>query len=131
MTKASFHILRVGMAVTFIWIGILILQHPDAWGGFIQNWAMKFLPASIHQMMIFTAYLDLAIGLFLLIDKWVWLAAFLGAGHMIVVLTVSGINDVTVRDIAILAGAVALLADSLPLHIRNKIASVFKKKPIL
>ncbi len=120
MKKTSFHILRVGLVVTFLWIGILILKEPDAWGGFIQPCAIKLLPTSIHNMMISTAYLDLAIGFFLLIDTFVWLAAFVGAGHLFIVLAVSGINDVTVRDIAILAGAIALFADSLPEYIRNK-----------
>jgi uncharacterized membrane protein YphA (DoxX/SURF4 family) len=120
MSKASFHILRVGTAITFLWIGILILKNPDAWGGFIQPWAEKLLPMPIHEMMIGTAYLDLAIGFFLLIDTFVWLAAFVGAGHMLIVLAVSGINDVTVRDIAILAGTIALFADSIPDWTRSK-----------
>lgn len=123
MTKTSFHILRVGTAITFLWIGILILKNPDAWGGFIQPWAMKLLPASVHDMMVGTAYLDLIIGFFLLIDTFVWVAAFLGAGHMLVVLTVSGINDVTVRDIAILAGCIAIFANTIPVWLLNK----FKK----
>lgn len=124
MKKSSFHILRVGTAITFFWIGILILKEPNAWGGFIQPWAMKLLPGSVEQMMIGTAYLDLVIGFFLLIDTYVWLAALLGAGHLFIVLAVSGINEVTVRDIAILAATVALFADSIPESIVKK----FKKQ---
>jgi uncharacterized membrane protein YphA (DoxX/SURF4 family) len=123
MSKSSFHILRVGTAITFLWIGILILKEPDAWGGFILPWVEKLLPISIHDTMISTAILDLIIGALLLFDTLVWIAAFLGAGHMLIVLTVSGINEVTVRDIAILAGSIALFADSLPQSIIDK----FKK----
>lgn len=130
MNKSSFHILRVGTAITFLWIGILILKNPDAWGGFILPWAEKLLPLPIHQMMIGTAYFDLIIGFFLLIDTFVWLAAFLGAGHMLVVLTVSGINDVTVRDLAILAGTIALFADSLPGYIKNVFIKKEKATPL-
>jgi len=36
------------------------------------------------------------------------------------VLTVSGINDVTVRDIGLLAGALALTIDSLPHAIKQR-----------
>ena len=35
MNRTSFHILRVGLAVTFLWIGILILKNPEAWGGYL------------------------------------------------------------------------------------------------
>ncbi len=120
MNKASFHILRVGTAITFLWIGVLILRAPDAWGGFILPWAQRLLPISVHQAMIGTAIFDLIVGGLLLFDTFVYVAAAAGAAHMIIVLTVSGINEVTVRDITILAGCIALFADSLPESIKNK-----------
>lgn len=112
--KASFHIVRVGLAVTFLWIGVLIFKQPDAWGGYLQPWAAGLLPLPIEQAMIGTAILDIVIGVLLLIDSFVWLAALVSALHLIIVLTVSGITDITVRDIAILAAAIALIADSFP-----------------
>src|SRR3989344_985984 len=112
MNKTSFHILRVGLAITFLWIGVLIFKHPEAWGGYMQPWALDLLPIPIKEAMIGTAILDIAIGILLLIDSFVWLAATVGGIHLIIVLTVSGINEGTVRDIAILAGAVALMIDS-------------------
>jgi uncharacterized membrane protein YkgB len=33
MKKTSYHILRVGVAITFLWIGVLIFKQPEAWGG--------------------------------------------------------------------------------------------------
>src|SRR3989344_727311 len=117
MNKTSFHILRVGLAITFLWIGILIFKNPEAWGGYMAPWAIELLPIPIKEAMIGTAFLDVAIGALLLIDSFVWLAALVGAIHLIIVLAVSGINEATVRDIAILAGIVALMADSLPASI--------------
>ena len=114
MNKASYHVLRVGVAITFLWIGILILKTPEAWGGYLQPWAAGLLPLSIAEAMMGTAMLDIGIGLFLLIDSFVWLAALVGAVHLVIVLTVSGITDITVRDIAILAAAIALIIDSMP-----------------
>lgn len=114
MRKTSFHLLRVGLAITFLWIGILIFKNPEAWAGYLQPWAAGLLPIPIKQAMIGTAILDIAIGAFLLVDFLPWLAAFVGAVHLGVVLTVSGITDITVRDIGLLAGLLALLVDSLP-----------------
>jgi len=71
MSKASFHILRVGIAITFLWIGILILKQPEAWGGYITPWAMKLLPVPIEQAMMGTAVLDILIGALLLFDTFV------------------------------------------------------------
>jgi uncharacterized membrane protein YphA (DoxX/SURF4 family) len=124
MKPISFHILRVGLAITFLWIGILILQSPEGWGSYIQPWVEKFLPFSIKETMISTAIFDLLVGFLLLIDSYVWIAALLGAVHLIIVLVVSGITEVTVRDIAILAGSVALFFESFP----PKFLGIFKNK---
>lgn len=114
MTKVSFHILRVGMAITFLWIGILILKMPASWGGYVQPWVVDILPVSISHVMIGTAILDIIIGALLVFDFLTWLAAFFGAVHLLVVLTVAGITDITIRDIGLLAGVLALMIDSLP-----------------
>lgn len=120
MRKNSFHILRVGLAITFLWIGILIFKNPEAWGGYLQPWAARLLPISLTRAMIGTAMLDIAIGLLLLTDTLVWLAGLLAALHLMVVLTVSGITDITVRDIGLLTGSLAILIDSLPSVIFEK-----------
>jgi uncharacterized membrane protein YphA (DoxX/SURF4 family) len=121
MTKTSFHILRVGLAITFLWIGVLIFKNPESWGGYLQPWAAGLLPIPLEQAMIGTAILDIVIGAFLLIDFLPWLAALVGAVHLIIVLAVSGITDITVRDIGLLVAALALVIDSLPQWVLNKI----------
>jgi len=120
MNKTSFHVLRVGMAITFLWIGILILRDWQAWGGFVQPWVTDLLPLSLKHIMISTAWLDIAIGAFLLFGWFTWLAALIGSLHLFSVLLVSGINEITVRDIAIVAGTLALFVDSVPESIKKK-----------
>src|SRR3989344_3145261 len=114
MSKTSFHILRVGLAITFLWIGVLILKQPEAWGGYLQPWVAGLLPIPIERAMIGTAVFDILVGIMLLVDWLPWLAAILAGGHLLIVLAVSGITDITVRDIGLLAGAIAILADSWP-----------------
>lgn len=126
MRKTSFHFLRVGLAITFLWIGILIFKNPEAWGGYLQPWAAGLLPIPLTQVMLGTAILDITVGTFLLVDFLPWLAAIVGAAHLIIVLTVSGITDITVRDIGLLAGLLALLIESLPPRILQRI--IFLKK---
>ena len=123
MRRTSFHILRVGLAVTFLWIGALIFKQPEAWGGYLQPWAARLLPIPVAQAMMGTAFLDIAIGILLLFNSFVWLAALASTAHLIIVLAVSGITDITVRDIGILAAAAALTADSLPKTFYDKMMS--------
>lgn len=126
MNRTSFHILRVGTAITFIWIAILILKDPLAWGGFVAPWVVNMLPVSLESAMIGTAILDLVIGIFLLFNVWVWMASLLASIHLIVILVVSGINEATVRDIAILSGTILLFLDSVPEKILEKLPALKK-----
>jgi uncharacterized membrane protein YphA (DoxX/SURF4 family) len=112
MKNSSFHILRVAMAITFLWIGILIFKNPASWGAFVQPWVVKLLPFSLKEVMVSTALLDMAIGFLLLVDFLTPLAAFFAALHLLIVLSVSGINAITVRDIGLLGGSLALFFSS-------------------
>lgn len=113
MNTPSFHILRVAIAITFLWIGILILQNPEGWGGMVFPWVANLLP-SVKAAMVGTAILDLAVGALLLVDVATWFAALLGSLHLLVVLAVTGINPITIRDIGLLGGTLALFLASLP-----------------
>lgn len=120
MKTSAFHILRVGIAITFLWIGILIFKEPGAWGGYLLPWAADLLPIPLEQAMVGTAILDILIGVFLLIDVLTWLAAFLGTLHLVIVLSTSGINAITVRDIGLLAAVLALVVHAWPYRLRLK-----------
>lgn len=101
-------IMRIGMGITFLWIGILIFRDPEGWGGFIQPWALKLLLVPVRQAMISTAILDMVIGLLLIINRWTWIASALASVHLMIILITAGINEVTVRDIGLLGAAIAL-----------------------
>src|SRR3989344_2024830 len=103
MRELPFHVLRIGLGATFLWIGIMIFRHPEAWGGYMQPWAFRLLPVPLAQAMLGTAFLDMALGILLLLNLFVWFAALAGAMHLIIVLVISGVTDITVRDIGLLA----------------------------
>jgi uncharacterized membrane protein YphA (DoxX/SURF4 family) len=120
MNKSSFHVLRVGTGITFLWIGVLIFQDPMAWGSYIQPWMVELLPTSVYNTMITTAILDTVIGALLILGFFTPWAALVGALHIFSVIAVSGINEATVRDIAIVSGALALFMDSVPERAKQK-----------
>jgi len=124
MKNKAFHILRLGIAITFLWIGILILKAPEAWGSYLQPWAVGLLPIPLKEAMIATAFLDIIVGLFLLINVFIWLAALLGSLHLAIILITAGINAVTVRDIGLLGATLALMITAWPDNLY-----FWKKKP--
>lgn len=130
MSKASFHILRVGLAITFLWIGILIFKQPEAWTGYVRPWVSELLPISIEHALASVAVLDILIGIFFLFDSFVWIAALIGSIHLVIVLAVSGITNITVRDIAILAGVIVLTLESFPFFSSKSILTRSKNSVI-
>lgn len=124
MRKIPLHILRVGLAVTFLWIGVLIIMHPVEWGSYMQVWASRLMPFSVEPMMLSVGVFDLVIGTLLALGVVIPLAAALGALHIAFVLVVSGITDITVRDIGLLAAALALSIESLPEPLAHKLLHI-------
>ncbi len=55
------------------------------------------------------------------IDVFAWVAALIGTIHLISVLAVSGIDSVTVRDIGLLGGTIALFWTALPETLKAKL----------
>ncbi len=120
-SRISFSILRVGLGITFLWIGILILKNPSDWVDYINLWAANLSPISLEKIMIVNAIFNIFIGFLFLIDYLILPVSILASLNLIIILMVSGITEITVRDIAILSGLIALLIENLPLKIKNKI----------
>lgn len=114
MKKLPYVLLRIGIAITFIGVGIFILQDPRGWGLMVQPWALKLIPGSLVQVMISTAIVDIIIGILLLFNIWTWLAALVGAIHLLIVLITTGVTVITVRDIGLLFATTALCFATLP-----------------
>lgn len=120
MRNFSLLALRAGLAVTFIWIGYLVLQNPAGWAMSIQPWAADLLPTSPASFMTATAYLDMAVGVMLLVNQLAWLGALLGTMHLIGV--VSGISSagIIARDIGLLGASLALTIETFPWSLVDK-----------
>ena len=112
MTNKSFLILRIGLAIVFIWVGVAILQRPEVWGGFLAPWAMNLLPFSLHDTMLVVGIFDIIVGALLIIPGTVRLASALAFLRVLFVLIASGITDITIRDVGLLAMSLALFMQS-------------------
>ena len=106
--------LQIGLAITFIWIGVMIIQSPAYWSGFFPVWLINISPFSPISLSVLFGVLDLIIGMMLLFKYQLHVAALLGALHLTGILIFSGIDVVTVRDVAILGGVLAVFIDSAP-----------------
>lgn len=113
--------LRVGLGITFFWIGILIFQHPDAWANFLSPWFTNLLPFSPVHLMQFTSLLDIAIGALFILGIFTRIVAMIASLHLVAILVSSGITDVTIRDVGLLGATLALFVENLPPHLKDKL----------
>lgn len=125
MKRTGYHILRLGVGITFVWVSIMIFQNPVGWGRMLSPWVLNILPVPIEQIMFSTALLDLFIGIFLILNFLPWPASILGSVHLLLILIGAGINAITVRDIGLLAATLALAIETWPAKFD---LNFFKKK---
>lgn len=121
MKNISLWALRAGLSVTFIWIGYLVLQNPAGWASSIDPWVANLLPVSPENFMMMTGYLDIAVGVALLIPPLTGIAALLGAFHLAgVVLTISS-SGIIARDLGLLGATIALAIETFPMETLRKL----------
>lgn len=109
--KAS-TVLRLSLGVTFLWIGIMIVKDPVSWVGFLQDWFVKLLPFSPTLLLTLTGYLDIVLGGLFLLNFFTPYIGIIGTIHMALILISSGVNETTVRDIAIGGACFSLFLES-------------------
>ena len=107
--SVGINIMRVGLGITFLWVGVLIFREPETWGKLLQPWTLGILAVPLKTAMIQTAIMDFLIGFFLLVDRFTFLFLLLALAHLILVIIVVGITAGTVSDIGLAAGALALV----------------------
>lgn len=107
-TLNPFMILRFGLGITFLLIGISIWQEPELWGSFLQPWAASLAGGPTITTMMFVAILDIALGILLIIGLWTEIVALIAALHLLSIIIGFGYNDIAVRDFGLLTAALAL-----------------------
>ena len=123
MSKTSLFILRQGLGITFLAIGILIWRDPELWGSFMQPWAKDLLISSVENTMKATAVIDMLVGLALILGVRTWIAAGFAAIHLAGVIVTVGFNDITVRDFGLLAASAALCWATLPPRLKSRFSA--------
>jgi len=98
--------LRIGLGLTFIYIGVDILRHPDMWIGYVPNETM--FGFARETLLRFGGLLDLVIGMLLLVKVLPKVASWLAVLHLIGIFTLNEIDGVLARNLGLLGAAIAI-----------------------
>lgn len=98
--------LRTGLGIVFLWIGLDVFRHPDAWIGF----APPQGTLGLDRLALLKAggAFDIAVGVSLLLGAFPRITALLAAFHLAGVLVTQGLNAILIRDVGLLGAALSL-----------------------
>ena len=100
MQRIGFILLRIGMALVFIWFGTEQLIQPKAWTGFVPTWAVpSFL--NVTQMVLINGLFEIVASSLLILNVFTRFVALLLALHLIGIAATIGINPIGVRDLGL------------------------------
>ena len=99
--------LSCGLGIVFLWIGIDIIKHPDAWVGYLPQQVPLGLDRYIALKI--NGLFDIALGVFLILRWWPKVSAALAALHLVGILALQGVDQVIIRDVGLLGSSLALL----------------------
>ncbi|PIR05038.1 MAG: hypothetical protein COV57_01155 [Candidatus Liptonbacteria bacterium CG11_big_fil_rev_8_21_14_0_20_35_14] len=109
MKSLAYPILRLGLGITFVWMGVLIFQNPGIFGDIIASWATDFLVIDTTTVATIVAVVDVIIGALMIVNFWTRLAAIIGAIHLLIVFVITFGNDATsARELGLLAATLSL-----------------------
>ena len=106
-TKIAVWLLRIGLAVVFLYAAIGSLVSPNDWVGYLPSFLNDIIPAD-NLLKVFSVY-ELALVVWLLSGVYVRYAAILCALTLVGIIAANpSLLAITFRDIALVFAAIAL-----------------------
>lgn len=112
--------LRIGLGLTFIFIGILIFFDPQQWLKLLSPWVLKIPVNTLLIGLFIISIFDILVGIMFLFNLWPIFTGILASVHLIFVLIVTGFNLVTIRDIGLLGAILAYTIEAKYFHKHKK-----------
>ncbi len=108
--RAATWILSIGLAAVFAWFGIDKFLNPIAWLGWIPTWmdGLFGMPTTTWLMVIGASEILFAILLLIPVRNVRRAGAILMAIQLLSIMPIVGINEVGLRDFAMMMSAIAL-----------------------
>ena len=100
-------ILRISLALVFLYFGISQNLDPGAWSGFVPE-SMKTSGITANNLVILNGFIEIVLGIFLLIGLYVRFASLVLSIHLFVIAFSIGFSPLGVRDFGLAFATLAL-----------------------
>lgn len=107
MRESAPIVLRVGIALVFLWFGYNQVSDPSLWVGVIPTWYTDTLNVSATTLVLLNGWFEIVFGSLLLLGIFTRVSALLLSLHMLHVTFTVGYNGIGVRDFGLAMGTIA------------------------
>jgi uncharacterized membrane protein YphA (DoxX/SURF4 family) len=101
-------VLRVGIALVFLWFGTDQLMNPENWSGTIPQSVVDMSGMSAETIVYLNGGFEVIFCLALLVGLFTRIAALLLALHLMSILFVVGYNHIGVRDFGLMMATLSI-----------------------
>jgi len=103
-------LLRVGVGLTLLYIGVVAVADPETWALYVPLW----VPGPAVSCITVCGVLDLVLAALIIAGRALPLASFLAAFHFAALILGYGVDDATFQSFGLMFASLALFVLSLP-----------------
>lgn len=100
-------ILRISLAIVFLYFGVMQLKDPSSWSGFVPDF-VQFSFLSANNIVVFNGFMEVVLGTFLLVGLYVRFASIIMSLHLFGIAFSIGFSPLGVRDFGLAFATLAL-----------------------
>lgn len=101
-------VLRIGMALVFLWFGFDQFIHTTAWVGYVPDYITSLSHLSTQTVVYMNGVFEIVFGTALLLGFYTRFAAFVLALHLLDITFVVGYDSIGVRDFGLTIATFAI-----------------------
>ncbi len=107
-TSLGIGVLRIGLAILFLWFGFSQFFDQSMWTSWVPAWAMALTGLEAEMIVLLNGGFEIALGSLLALGLYTRAAATLLGLHLAVLVFEIGLTPIGMRDFAIMAATFAL-----------------------
>ena len=100
-------VLRIGLAIVYLWFGFQQFMHTSQWTGFVPDWVINLSPVDVETLVHFNGAIEVVFGTTLIIGIFSRLSALILGLHMAHITLIVGYDAIGVRDFGLVVGTAA------------------------
>ena len=108
MNKYASSVLRIGLALVFLWFGTKQIMSPSEWVGYIPKSLVGIFSLSALKIVYLNGLFEIFFGSALLLGYFTRISALLLALHMLDITYVVGFDAIGVRDFGLAIATIAM-----------------------